>query len=375
MITTKYGYWVVNGLPFDKKIEAVRYASQHNAYIHFYYHDNVWEAYLATMDQTSFGKRSLTQLYKERAEQLRDKYDYLVLYYSGGTDSHNILRTFIDNDIKLDEVNIKWPKALREGKLYTPDPHDTSAFNFVSEWDYAIKPMLEHLKQNHPDVKITFSDYTEQLDNKAMENIIEESNHYRNGAILYSYCYSDICLTKPNVGHIYGIDKPLLIRVDKTIRMIFTDMPTTLFTPPSHDPDSLEFFYWSPDMPALTVEMAYQMSNYFVENPDTIKYLWANDNIEHYDLIRDFQHNIAIKTCYTTWNYRFQVVRPNLAVNGNDKWKWFAEHKEFSSVLDCLSENRKSMFAGVSDQYILKGGKHGDGMKTCYSQGYYLRDI
>ena len=221
MITTKYGYWVVNGLTFDKKIEALRYASKHNAHVSFYYHDNVWEAYLATIDRKSLGKRNLSQLYKDRADQLRDKYDYLVLYYSGGTDSHNILRTFIDNNIKLDEVHVKWPKPLMDGKLYTPNMFDTSAFNFASEWNFAIKPILEYLKQYHPNIKITFSDYTEKLNTNVVEHIIEESNQYRNGAILHGYYFSNSCLTKPNVGHIYGIDKPLLIRRENKIKMIF----------------------------------------------------------------------------------------------------------------------------------------------------------
>jgi len=47
---------------------------------------------------------SLDFLYALRARQLREKYDYLVLYFSGGADSTNILKTFIDNNIFLDEI-------------------------------------------------------------------------------------------------------------------------------------------------------------------------------------------------------------------------------------------------------------------------------
>jgi hypothetical protein len=47
---------------------------------------------------------SLDELYRQRAQELRDQYDHLVLMYSGGIDSHNILETFLHNNIHLDEV-------------------------------------------------------------------------------------------------------------------------------------------------------------------------------------------------------------------------------------------------------------------------------
>jgi hypothetical protein len=47
---------------------------------------------------------SLDDLYRQRAQELRDQYDHLVLMYSGGIDSHNILETFLRNQIHLDEV-------------------------------------------------------------------------------------------------------------------------------------------------------------------------------------------------------------------------------------------------------------------------------
>ena len=49
---------------------------------------------------------SLKELRKQRAQQLRDTYSYLVLYYGGGSDSSTVLNSFLDNNIKLDEVVI-----------------------------------------------------------------------------------------------------------------------------------------------------------------------------------------------------------------------------------------------------------------------------
>ena len=49
-------------------------------------------------------RKDIDELYRQRAHQLRDKYDYVVLWFSGGADSNNVLNSFIDNDIKIDEV-------------------------------------------------------------------------------------------------------------------------------------------------------------------------------------------------------------------------------------------------------------------------------
>ena len=93
----KYGYWETNGLKFENKVKALTYATQNNTGVKFVYHDKVWKNF----DRSVLGKVSLNQLYKERAQQLRDSYDYLILYYSGGADSHNVLMSFINNNIKL----------------------------------------------------------------------------------------------------------------------------------------------------------------------------------------------------------------------------------------------------------------------------------
>ena len=100
-------------------------------------------------------------MYVERCNQLRDKYDYLVLHYSGGSDSHNILHTFLTNNIKLDEISIRWPKHWLDGKFYNVNNIDKSAKNAPSEFNYTIKPTLEYLQKHHPDIKINIVDFTE----------------------------------------------------------------------------------------------------------------------------------------------------------------------------------------------------------------------
>ena len=48
--------------------------------------------------------RSWRDLIKDRCIQLRDENKYLRLWYSGGEDSHTILKCFMDNNIPIDEI-------------------------------------------------------------------------------------------------------------------------------------------------------------------------------------------------------------------------------------------------------------------------------
>ena len=48
--------------------------------------------------------KSFDELLKERCIQLRDKYNYLILYFSGGSDSETTLQSFIRSGIHLDEI-------------------------------------------------------------------------------------------------------------------------------------------------------------------------------------------------------------------------------------------------------------------------------
>jgi len=149
----RYGAWIVGGRQFTSKFEALHHASINKQPVSFYYHDKVW----LSVNRSLLGRQSLTSLYRERALQLREKYDHLVLHYSGGSDSHNILHTFLSNGIKLDEVNVWWAIPLRDGKFYTIS-RIASARNGVSEWDLTIKPALDKLHALHPEIKITVTD-------------------------------------------------------------------------------------------------------------------------------------------------------------------------------------------------------------------------
>jgi hypothetical protein len=60
---------------------------------------------------------SLQETYRRRAQQIRDMYDYVVLYFSGGSDSITALNAFVNNNIHIDEVVVYTNKDTPDTKI------------------------------------------------------------------------------------------------------------------------------------------------------------------------------------------------------------------------------------------------------------------
>lgn len=94
----------------------------------------------------------INELYRRRAQQLREKYDYLVLYYSGGYDSTNVLYSFLDNDIPLDEICVYYSSHDRVSNQYLE-------LNSIT-WD-----KIQQLQARYPNLKVRKIDYSDQIIN------------------------------------------------------------------------------------------------------------------------------------------------------------------------------------------------------------------
>jgi asparagine synthetase B (glutamine-hydrolysing) len=96
----KFGFYQVGDFRTYSKFEAIEQHTKTNKKLQWNFNDTIYRSY--KWDQEP--KESLSELYRQRAQQIREQYDYVVLWFSGGADSTNILNAFIDNNIKLDEV-------------------------------------------------------------------------------------------------------------------------------------------------------------------------------------------------------------------------------------------------------------------------------
>jgi hypothetical protein len=97
---TKHGYYQVDNIKTFSKFEAWQLGGRDVNKLKFIYNDDVF----SKLDWTKEPEEDIYELYRQRAQQLREKYDYIVLVYSGGVDSHTALESFMHNGIRLDEI-------------------------------------------------------------------------------------------------------------------------------------------------------------------------------------------------------------------------------------------------------------------------------
>jgi hypothetical protein len=128
----KFGYYTVDDFKTYSKIEAVETADRTKRLVKWHFNDFEYSNYNWKIEPTE----TLDELYARRAWQIRKDYDYVVILYSGGIDSQNIVDTFIKNNIPIDEL-----ATLDYHQL---DPRPDSHFH--AEHTYVTYPAIKMLK-------------------------------------------------------------------------------------------------------------------------------------------------------------------------------------------------------------------------------------
>jgi hypothetical protein len=356
------GYWEVNSKKFTSKFEAMIYATEIKQPINFIFFDSVWRSF----NKSSLGNRNLNDLYRQRAQQLRDEYDYLILYFSGGADSYNVLRSFIDNGIKLDEICVKWPMITVNKELYCPNTEDKTAFNYLSEWNYAIKPVLDQLAQTHPEIKIEIVDWSKDYSPSVYsEELIKKVNVWNDieMPMMVSYSNSEILLLDKakRVASIYGIDKPIVGYQEDKWFMNFPDTATGMGISQLNDAYNVEYFYWTPKMPEIAFEQAHKVCCYLEKNQSLLKYFFNPDpsffESTHWIKSRQIQNDIIKTLVYNTWSNVFQSDKPIFA-DREDKQFWIFNNPEFVKHRDSFIDLNSLALSQVDSPFYtteLKG--------------------
>ncbi len=254
------GYWQANGKYFDIKVNAILEAQSNNSDVTFHYNDQAWDQADWSVEPT----QSLEELYLQRALALRKKYKTLILRLSGGADSMNIVRTFVDNNIKIDVIVINEWCGLNGDD---PRTHPGSAEKIA-----ITMPFLDSLRQQG----VQFEQL--ELDNSYLFSCIENTAEwiFRINAprfrmvevsaprtvlhdALQQYNSSDTCV-------ITGLDKPRVWCVqDKLWYFSIPDLINVL-SDPGHSLMVQEPFYWTADMPELVIKQCHVIKNWAKAN-------------------------------------------------------------------------------------------------------------
>lgn len=239
-----------------------------------WFHDEVYSEYNWTIEP----EITLDELYTRRAKQLREKYDNLILMYSGGTDSHQVLRSFIDNSIHLDEIHTLYPlrmlNAIKEGEY--PDGYNLS---LLKEYDEAVIPRLKHISIFNQEIKVKVWDITEYINiHHLSDNFMEDNkqlfgvhnNKYKalQGAFMYHVMGNYIQELKGTTGLIFGFERPTLITKDGILYFYFTEIGRCFVGNYEWDKFNCgaELFYWCPEVPEIPIKQSHCVFNFLKKN-------------------------------------------------------------------------------------------------------------
>jgi hypothetical protein len=262
-------------------------------------------------------------LYSTRAQQLRDQYDYLILAYSGGADSDQMLRSFLLNNIHIDEVWCDWPHLLVEKTGWRWDGTD-GEHNIHMEYLDVVRPTLQWLAQAHPEIKIHQSDSFGELplldSTDVMDLIGDFGPTAYTGMTRYRYINryaSELRAKGKNVAIVLGIDKCIPAKQGPDIGFVFHDYNVWIKSQVSlSDTVIYEYFYWTPHMPEIVTEQAHKIWDILKINPEqTIK--WLNRKGSAHKQRGSLWFDDVIKfVCYPHWDRRkFQVPKTGVVNN------------------------------------------------------------
>jgi hypothetical protein len=320
----KLGYYKLGDKVYYGKVEALMEATKTGIFPEWNFNREVY----GKLDWTKQPNIPLKELYRMRAQQLRDKYDWIRIEASGGGDSTTAIYSFLHNGIHLDEVVFRYPKTGE--KNVTDDPFNTKCENTLSEWKYAAKPLLEWIATNHPKVKITVHDYSENMLKGETDEtwVLKSKDYFQPG---HAFKHDNIGLidhrkdadTGKSICVLYGIDKPKMCIKDGRWYAYFMDLQANHSNSVVYEYTNItnEYFYWTPDLPELVLSQAHTIKSWFsLPQNQFLQFLvrWPNYSVAQ----RTTYEQVVKPLIYPDYNpATFQTSKPtNSFYNEMDFW-------------------------------------------------------
>ena len=331
-LIAKNGYYQVGSKNYVYKINALEEATKTNQPVRWEFNNQIYKGH----DWKKPLGIGLDTLYGMRARQLRDQYNYLVLAFSGGGDSYNVLRSFLDNNIHLDEIICDWPLAQTERQLITAHADPT---NYISEWDLAIKPLLKQLAYTHPNIKITVTDSLQHLSMEDYEDTCTVTQIHNYVSIKrYRHITSHMRTLQEQHGQaaiILGIEKPGIYIKHNVACAYFNDTHCWYKSSIKDFQLNVEYFYWSPAMPEIVSEQSHVLYNYLKQNKAALDLFSINetpgDPVQNRLLTKSIR-NLCRSLLYPKWNSSiFQADKGNSLIY-NEQYNWFFSQEKTKEI-------------------------------------------
>lgn len=257
----KFGFYKVGNKTTYSKLEAIEWSKEHTRSLEWNFNDDVF----GSIDWKIEPQKDLWTMYKERAIQIRNSYDYVVLWYSGGSDSHNMLLAWLDAGCKIDEIATTWNYEA------TGDKQN----HYNAEITNVVLPDIQALKDKNIEFKFRiidissislslFEDWKQDFEYNVNfhMSINNPAKHLFRDKIKD---YKDLIESGKKVCFVWGKEKPNIGFDDKYYFLFYDNIDNCVgpyvqknYYKGWYD----ELFYWTPDYPELAVKAAHVIKNF-----------------------------------------------------------------------------------------------------------------
>jgi hypothetical protein len=320
--------------------------------------DDVWDAAQCSVEP----QQSWQELLQQNCQRLRDRYDHLALWYSGGYDSHTALMAFLRAKIPLDELYIQDKRHLLDDLEYNVGVE-------TANW----------LKTHHwPNLKINIVkiDITENINFYLREGLhwiygedtrghFAKWSPYLRAHATYHLIYNK---RTSGFGQIVGMEKPKVMLRENKWYMYFPDTMAQDVVDPNH-----ENFYLPMDIPEIHIKQTWMMIRW-LESLNNI-----NEDLVHRIQMKDLNDPI-FQSLYRDWNL---AIGREIRSAHEDHIHWGAK----LGGLGLYEENLRSrrLFEHVTQtnptaaNIYLEGCRYlrkikGDHLPIC-SKNWYIKDF
>jgi hypothetical protein len=367
----QFGYYTVGGT-FKTYSKLLAIEEMQRTGIHLEWQFNKEE--YSKFDWTKEPTESLDELYRRRAQEIRDKYDYIVLWYSGGPDSWAMLNAFESNNIKIDEI-ANFISYEAEGEKNTVMNEEI----FVT----AI-PHLEKILEKQKDIKHRVVDISKIISEIYLRPEVKFEYIYNIKGIMsvnslarsyireYVDDYKRIMDSGKRMCFLWGAEKPRISRFNGKYHTCFIDV----FSETNLRLQSLsgqgyfdEWFYWSPSSAPIVAKQSHMLMNVVKTESTNSGSSWLVDKKWAHSpqspngkyLRNDIYHTLI----YPGWNPT-TVVAPkplNLLLSERDNWFW--KQGMHNDAVRNAHNGITEMIKRVGEYWVNDINDHSRGIKGC----------
>jgi hypothetical protein len=208
----------------------------------------------------------------------------------------------------------------------------------------------------HPEIQIEIGDWSSNIteDYYTDEVYLKTGGFWGAGALLRNLNKSKIGTEQldkgKRVASIFGFEKPHIeLRNDGNIGMFFHDLAYQIS---SNAVGTFEPFYWTPSLPELPFEMAWQMFLYFKLNPASRSLMYRQVMPKDKLTIISFNNHMAKVMCYSdTWDFnKFQAGKPS-TITRTDRDFWLYEDPYFERAVQSWKYHYDGLLDGIDSKY------------------------